>query len=74
MSYVYEHTIQHYIEEERERCAGLVKALVPASSEVGTEQAFLLWCINAPVYPSEIEDQRKRFNELQPVDEFEDLM
>ena len=59
--------IQDYIEEERERCATLVE-LLPGEAE------FLLYCIRAPVYPNEIDEQRKRFSEYQDPDNFEDLM
>jgi hypothetical protein len=62
-----ERVIQSYIEEERTRCAALVAALIG-------EPDFLLYCINAPVYPDEIGDQRKRFAELPDKDNFEDLM
>lgn len=67
MSYIIDRTIQSYINEERERCAALVKLLL-------NEEKFLLYCISAPVYPNEIDDQRKRFEELQPIDDLEDLM
>lgn len=62
--------ITHYIEEERQRCATLIGL-------IRDEPDFLLYCINAPVYPIEIDEQRKRFAEFPsaPVaDNFEDLM
>jgi hypothetical protein len=59
--------IQEYIDDERARCAALVKALI-------SEPDFLLYCISAPVYPDEIGDQRMRFAELPDKDNFEDLM
>jgi hypothetical protein len=59
--------ITSYIGEERERCAELVKL-------VRDDPDFLLYCITTPVHPNEIEDQRKRFEELKPEDDIEDLM
>lgn len=64
---------QHYIEEERTRCLGLVKMLY-------AEPAFLMYCIKAPVHPTEdIASHRVRFGEFDPEpepvrDDVEDLM
>lgn len=60
--------IMDFIREERERCAALVAMCKPS------ETKFLLYCINAPWYPDEIDTARKRFGELAPADDFEDLM
>jgi hypothetical protein len=58
---------QHYINVERERCAALVKMLI-------NEPEFLVYCIRAPVYPTEnIADHRRRFGEFTPTDDFEGL-
>lgn len=59
--------IMDYIHEERERCAGLIGL-------IRDETDFLLYCINAPYYPDEIDTARQRFGELAPADDFEDLM
>lgn len=59
--------IVDFINEERERCAALVDL-------IRDETAFLLYCINGPWYPDEIDEARKRFGELAPADDFEDLM
>lgn len=60
---------QHYINEERERCAALVEMLI-------SEPKFLLYCIRGPIYPTEdIASHRKRFGEFPEIDqEIEDLM
>ena len=59
---------QHYINEERARCAALVKLL-------RAEPDFLVFCIETPVHPGEdLDHWRKRFEEHKPVDPFEDLM
>jgi hypothetical protein len=65
---------QHYINIERDRCATLVKML-------SNEPDFLMYCIRAPVYPTEnIVEHRRRFGEFTPTfeavkpDDFEDLM
>lgn len=67
MSYIYEHPIMHYVREERGRCAALAKALVQ-------DAELLMFCINNTYNVTEIDTARKRLIELQPVDEFEDLM
>jgi len=66
-------TIQHYIDAERERCSALIRLL-------RDETDFLLYCIEAPVYPTEdMADHRQRFAEFTPAadaatDDVEDLM
>lgn len=60
--------IVDFINDERQRCAALVASLKPSETE------FLLYCINGPWYPDEIDEARKRFGELAPADDFEDLM
>jgi 7-keto-8-aminopelargonate synthetase-like enzyme len=68
---VSERLIQECVVEDRERCRALVEMLID-------EPAFLVYCIMAPVFPGEdIAFHRKRFVELQPVaetDDIEDLM
>lgn len=59
--------IVDFINEERERCAALVDL-------IRDETSFLLYCINGPWYSDEIDEARKRFGELAPADDFEDLM
>lgn len=62
---------QFYIDEERTRCLALVKML-------HAEPDFLMYCIRAPIYPTEdIASHRKRFGEFDPEpvpDDFADLM
>ena len=66
-----EKLIMDWVEEERARCLALVVALAPD----GDEKSFLLHCIVYSVQPSEIDERRKRFNELSaPYDDVEDLM
>lgn len=64
-------SVMDYIREERERCAALVELM---DWSTGDDKQFLLYCINAPWYPDEIDEARKRFGELAPADDFEDLM
>lgn len=67
MSYIFDRTIQSYIDQERERCVALVEALID-------EPDFLRYCLTAPVYPKEIDEQRKRFIELTPqVEQSDDI-
>lgn len=65
MSYIIDRTIQSYIDDERARCRALVVALLD-------EREFLLYCIDTPVSPNEVETHRQRFEET--ADDFEDLM
>lgn len=63
-----ERVIQLWIEEERARCAGLVKAL-------DGERGFLLYCIDNAVGADEIEQHRQRFAEFpSDADDIEGLM
>lgn len=64
-----ERFITHYIEEERTRCAQLCAKLAR-----GVDKEFLIHCIDYSIQPGEIEKRRKRFNEMKPVDDIEDLM
>lgn len=56
-----------YIEEERQRCTGLIMAI--------DDTDFLLYCINdCFCQPDEIAHWRKRYDELNFDPEIEDLM
>ena len=57
-----EKLIMDWVEEERARCLALVVAL-------DGEKSFLLHCIVYSVQPSEIDERRKRFNEITPPDD-----
>jgi hypothetical protein len=58
-----------WVEEERDRCAALAVKLAR-----GTDRDFLIHCINFSVQPSETDERRKRFDEMTPVEDIEDLM
>lgn len=61
--------IQDYIEEERARCAALAMKLAR-----GFDKDFLIHCIEYSVQPIETDERRKRFDEMTPVEDIEDLM
>lgn len=59
-------TIQTYINEERDRCAGLVEKLAD-------DPDFLLYCINSSIYSTDdLAAHRQRFAELSPEVEQDD--
>jgi hypothetical protein len=63
--------IQDYIDEERARCAALVRAYRPWHS-----REFLSYCIENSVQLADRDAARKRFDELKTDDDddIEDLM
>jgi hypothetical protein len=58
-----------WVEEERARCAALATKLAR-----GADRDFLIHCINYSVQPIETDERRKRFAEMTPVEDIEDLM
>jgi hypothetical protein len=66
MSYVIDRPIMTFVTEERARCRALVSSI--------TDQALLLFCIDHAYHVTDLEIAKKRFEELKPVDPFEDLM
>lgn len=56
-----------WIEVERARCIALTKLIAR-----GAGKDFLLYCLDAPWHPDEIEQARQRFAELTP--DVEDIL
>jgi hypothetical protein len=62
--------IIHYVSEERNRCLALCDEM---DWSTGDDKEFLMHCIEYSVQPGEVEERRKRFNEMQPPTlEFDD--